>query len=212
MRKYALIAALSAITAVVGLNGQTAHAQTENDNKPAAPQQVVQVQPGDSLSNIATAHTTTYVRLYDANAEIQDPNVIHPGQNIRIPAAEEQIPSRPLPSAAPVAAAAPASATTQPQRAAKSRAQTQAAAPNYSSGGTVWDQIAKCESGGNWSINTGNGYYGGLQFSLGSWRAVGGSGLPSEASREEQIVRGEMLKARQGWGAWPSCTSKLGLR
>ncbi len=76
----------------------------------------------------------------------------------------------------------------------------------------VWDRLAACEAGGRWSINTGNGYYGGLQFSLSSWRAVGGTGYPHQASREEQIKRGRLLKARQGWGAWPSCTRKLGLR
>jgi hypothetical protein len=80
------------------------------------------------------------------------------------------------------------------------------------SGTTVWDRLARCESGGNWSINTGNGYYGGLQFSLPSWRAAGGSGYPHKASRAEQISRGKRLKARQGWGAWPSCTARLGLR
>jgi transglycosylase-like protein len=80
------------------------------------------------------------------------------------------------------------------------------------SASTVWDRLAKCESGGNWSINTGNGYYGGLQFSLSSWRAVGGSGYPHEHSREQQIARGKRLRARQGWGAWPSCSNKLGLR
>ena len=79
-------------------------------------------------------------------------------------------------------------------------------------GRSVWDDIARCESGGNWAINTGNGYYGGLQFSRSSWRAVGGSGLPHQASRDEQIRRGELLKAKQGWGAWPACTRKLGLR
>lgn len=76
----------------------------------------------------------------------------------------------------------------------------------------VWDRLAQCEAGGNWAINTGNGYYGGLQFSLGSWRAVGGSGRPDLASRSEQIRRGEALKAQQGWGAWPACSRKLGLR
>ena len=75
----------------------------------------------------------------------------------------------------------------------------------------VWDELAQCESGGNWSINTGNGYYGGLQFSLGSWRAVGGRGYPHRASRAEQIRKGRRLKARQGWGAWPSCSRRLGL-
>ncbi|NLT29399.1 MAG: DUF348 domain-containing protein [Propionibacterium sp.] len=79
-------------------------------------------------------------------------------------------------------------------------------------GGSVWDRLAQCESGGNWSINTGNGYYGGLQFSASSWRAVGGTGLPHQHSREEQIRRAEILKSKQGWGAWPACTRKLGLR
>ncbi len=78
--------------------------------------------------------------------------------------------------------------------------------------GSVWDRLAMCESGGNWSINTGNGYYGGLQFSLSSWRAVGGTGYPNQASREEQIARGQMLQSKQGWGAWPACTAKLGIR
>jgi uncharacterized protein YabE (DUF348 family) len=78
--------------------------------------------------------------------------------------------------------------------------------------GSVWDKLAECESGGNWSINTGNGYYGGLQFSLSTWRAYGGSGMPHEASREEQIAIAKKLQADAGWGAWPACSSKLGLR
>jgi resuscitation-promoting factor RpfB len=78
--------------------------------------------------------------------------------------------------------------------------------------GSVWDKLAKCESGGNWSINTGNGYYGGLQFSLSTWRASGGSGMPHKASREEQIRIAKKVQADAGWGAWPACSSKLGLR
>jgi Transglycosylase-like domain len=76
----------------------------------------------------------------------------------------------------------------------------------------TWDALAECESGGNWSINTGNGYYGGLQFSLASWQAVGGTGYPHEASRETQIAMGQRLYASSGWGAWPACTSQLGWR
>jgi hypothetical protein len=68
-----------------------------------------------------------------------------------------------------------------------------------------WDAIAACESGGNWSINTGNGYYGGLQFTLGTWRANGGSGMPHQASKAEQIRVAENVLASQGIGAWPSC-------
>jgi hypothetical protein len=79
-------------------------------------------------------------------------------------------------------------------------------------GGSVWHQLAECESGGDWSISTGNGFYGGLQFTLSSWQAVGGSGLPNHASPSEQIARGQRLQAIQGWGAWPACASKLGLR
>ncbi len=74
----------------------------------------------------------------------------------------------------------------------------------------VWDKIAQCESGGNWSINTGNGYYGGLQFSPSTWRAYGGSGSASGASREEQIAVAERVLAAQGWGAWPVCSRKAG--
>jgi len=76
----------------------------------------------------------------------------------------------------------------------------------------VWDLLAQCESGGNWAIDTGNGYYGGVQFLPSSWYAVGGTGLPHEASREEQIARARILLAYQGWGAWPACSARLGLR
>jgi uncharacterized protein YabE (DUF348 family) len=87
-----------------------------------------------------------------------------------------------------------------------------APATNYASGGTVWDALAACESGGNWAINTGNGYYGGLQFNLGTWQAYGGSGLPSENSREAQIAVAERLRAASGgYGAWPHCSASLGL-
>ncbi len=77
--------------------------------------------------------------------------------------------------------------------------------------GDIWDKIAMCESHQNWSIDTGNGYYGGLQFSQGAWNSVGGSGLPSDASREEQIERGKMLQVRRGWGVWGLCAKKLNL-
>ena len=83
---------------------------------------------------------------------------------------------------------------------------------NFAGGSTVWDALAQCESGGNWAINTGNGYYGGLQFNLGTWQAYGGPGLPSQASRETQIAIATKLRdASGGYGAWPSCSSKLGL-
>ena len=83
---------------------------------------------------------------------------------------------------------------------------------NFAGGSTVWDSLAQCESGGNWAINTGNGYYGGLQFSLGTWRAYGGAGYPHQASRETQIAVATRLRdATGGYGSWPGCSAKLGL-
>jgi resuscitation-promoting factor RpfB len=74
------------------------------------------------------------------------------------------------------------------------------------SGGSAWDRIAQCESGGNWHANTGNGYYGGLQFNLGTWRAYGGPSRPDLVSREQQIAIAEKVRAASGgYGAWPVC-------
>ena len=75
----------------------------------------------------------------------------------------------------------------------------------------TWDALAQCESGGNWNINTGNGFYGGVQFTQQSWNGVGMSGSPASASKAEQIEAAERLLAVQGWGAWPACSAKLGL-
>jgi resuscitation-promoting factor RpfA len=78
---------------------------------------------------------------------------------------------------------------------------------------STWDKVAQCESGGNWAINTGNGYYGGLQFSAGTWKAFGGTEYATtanKASREQQIVVAEKVLAAQGWNAWPSCSKRAG--
>lgn len=77
---------------------------------------------------------------------------------------------------------------------------------------SVWDRVAECESGGNWKINTGNGYYGGLQFLPSTWRAYGGTGRPDQASRGEQIRIAENTLMVQGWNAWPVCSRKAGAR
>jgi resuscitation-promoting factor RpfB len=77
---------------------------------------------------------------------------------------------------------------------------------NYATGSSVWDRIAACESGGNWAANTGNGYYGGLQFNLSTWQSYGGSGRPDQNSREAQIAVAERVRdAEGGYGAWPVC-------
>ncbi|MEV0297294.1 transglycosylase family protein [Nocardia sp. NPDC050710] len=80
--------------------------------------------------------------------------------------------------------------------------------------GAIWDALARCESTGNWSINTGNGYYGGIQFDQSTWERQGGLRYAPRAdlaTREEQIAIAEVTRARQGWGAWPACTGRLGL-
>lgn len=80
---------------------------------------------------------------------------------------------------------------------------------------SAWDRLAECESGGNWNINTGNGYYGGVQFSPSTWRAFGGGEFAPNAhhaSREQQIVVAERTLAGQGWNAWPSCSRQTGVR
>ncbi|OFO21328.1 Resuscitation-promoting factor Rpf1 [Corynebacterium sp. HMSC056F09] len=77
-----------------------------------------------------------------------------------------------------------------------------------------WDRLAQCESGGNWAINTGNGYHGGLQFSAQTWQAFGGGEFAptaNQATREQQIAVAERTLAQQGWGAWPACSASLGL-
>ncbi|MCZ4096591.1 transglycosylase [Streptomyces sp. SID13666] len=77
----------------------------------------------------------------------------------------------------------------------------------------VWDRIAKCESGGNWHINNGNGYYGGLQFAAGTWRSNGGTQYAptaDKASREQQIAIATKVQRSSGWGAWPVCARRAG--
>jgi hypothetical protein len=98
-------------------------------------------------------------------------------------------------------------------RPAPVRVQPVVATPTYA-GTSVWDDLARCESGGNWAINTGNGYYGGLQFSHATWHGYGGgefAEFPHEATREEQIVVAERLRAARGYAPWPACRFKLGL-
>jgi uncharacterized protein YabE (DUF348 family) len=108
------------------------------------------------------------------------------------------------PAPAPPPTPAPAPAASAPT----------ASAPNYASGSTVWDAIAQCESGGNWAINTGNGYYGGLQFNASTWLGYGGGAYAPTAnlaSRDEQIAVAERVQAAQGWGAWPVCSVQAGV-
>lgn len=217
MRLVALTAAVFSTVLIIGVGTKPAHAQTKSTNSgvqsSASKNQKttnvkkVTIKAGDTLVNIAKDHKTTFQRIFYANKNIKSPDLIYPGEKITIPSAKQKLKKREIPGFV---------VTKRPQEqtygnVAKSATTTTSKQAKIYSGTDVWDKLARCEAGGNWSINTGNGYYGGLQFTLSSWRAVGGNGYPNQASREEQIARGKLLQARQGWGAWPACTAKLGI-
>lgn len=193
------------ISSLAMATGQPAEVAQQSVQQPVTVEESavkVTVKKGDFLSKIAKKYDTTWQRIYYANKDIKHPDVINPGDKLVIPDNDEKLKPRPIPGIAK-ASAKPAKTTySQPKKQV-----------NYPAvGNSVWDSLAQCESGGNWGINTGNGYYGGLQFTLSTWRGVGGSGYPHQASREEQIYRGKILQARSGWGQWPACSAKLGLR
>lgn len=179
----------------------------------AAPGDTVTVNSGDTLTAIAMAHGSDYVRVFNANPQIAHYDVINAGQQVRIPTADEQLPDRFGQLQAAAAAPVQPVATTQSYAAQPTQQVQQPAATQVTASGGVWDTIAQCESGGNWSINTGNGYSGGLQFAPSTWAAYGdGSASAAQASKEAQIAAAEKVLAAQGWGAWPSCSAQAGLR
>jgi LysM repeat protein len=169
--------------------------------KPTAAPKIHEVQVGESLSLIAQAEgLETWRPLWDANAELVNPDQIDVGQKLVVP--DGPVPERPLPEVVlPVAASVPVQAWTQVQaRVAPSPVQ-------YAVGGGIDALLARIrarESGGNYATNTGNGYYGAYQFSAGTWRGVGGAGLPSQASPAEQDMRARMLYERRGCSPWPN--------
>jgi LysM repeat protein len=178
--------------------------------KTAQKHKQVVVKQGDSLSKIAKqAKLASWRPVWDLNTKIKHPNLIYPGQKLLLPAKGEKLKHRPLPAPAVTRVVSVERSSASASSSRRSTVTRSAAAP---ASGSVWDRLAQCESGGNWGINTGNGYSGGLQFSPGTWRANGGSGSASSASRAEQIRVAERIRASQGWGAWPACSSRLGLR
>jgi uncharacterized protein YabE (DUF348 family) len=121
----------------------------------------------------------------------------------------------PAPTPAPSSSGGSSSGSSSSSGGSSSSSSSSAPATNYASGSTTWDALAQCESGGNWAINTGNGYYGGLQFSASTWQAYGGGAYASTANlatREQQIAIAEKLRAATGgYGSWPACSQSLGL-
>ena len=170
------------------------------------------VRPGDSLSAISVhAYGTKadWPAVWWANRhQVANPNVITVGQRLQLPASG-RVPSWMARAAMAAtttgsAAAAPVSA---PQADPAAPVQAAPAAP-ASSGGMNWAGVAACESGGNWSSNTGNGYYGGLQFTQQTWLGYGGGQYAASAnlaSPAQQIAVAQRVLAAQGAGAWPVC-------
>lgn len=195
------------------INTNQAAAETSTDPAPAQdkPKEVtVAVRSGDTLTKLAHDKNVTIQRLYDANKNINNPDLIFPGQKFRIPDASEKLKHRKMPTHAATTQVARA----ETRQAARTKTTNTVSAHTVASGG-IWDRIAACESGGNWSINTGNGYYGGLQFTQSTWNAYGGQSYAARAdlaSRNAQIAVAKKVQATQGWGAWPVCSYKAGAR
>ena len=146
-------------------------------------------------------------RVVKANGEVRKRTLITT-KVVRQPVSEIEVhgtQERPAPEPEPVPAP-------EPEPVPEPEPEPEPEAPPVSDG-SVWDALAECESGGDWSINTGNGYYGGLQFNIDTWRAYGGTGYPHEHSRETQIAVATRLRDANGgsYGSWPHCAAELGL-
>ncbi len=204
MRISIVFASLAIGAAVMVVGGQSANAQSDTSKPEEKGKKVVTIKNGDTLTKIAKDNKTTVERLFDANTKVKDPDIIHPGDKIRIPNKDEKLAHRELPSIQAVAT------STYSNYSYSYSSQPKARISN--AGGSNWDKLAACESGGNWSINTGNGYSGGLQFSQGTWTSNGGKGSPHTASKAEQIRVAENLRSTRGYSPWPACSAKLGLR
>jgi LysM repeat protein len=171
------------------------------------------VRPGDSLSAIAAhayGNSADWPAVWWANRhQVANPNMIAAGQRLRLPASGH-VPSwlaKAALAATRAAGSAPVASASAPSAASPAAQQAAAPAP-ASSGGANWAAIAACESGGNWSTNTGNGFYGGLQFTEQTWLAYGGGQYAASANLAtpaQQIAVAQRVLAAQGIGAWPVC-------
>jgi LysM repeat protein len=197
--------AKSLIAATITLNPAAAH------HDPAS----YTIRPGDTLSHIAArayGSAADWPAIWWANRrQVPNPDLITAGQRLALPSSHQVPPwlaraARAATAAARPAPAAPAGATAAP--AAPARASSPAPA---SSGGVNWSAIAACESGGNWAASTGNGFYGGLQFTEQTWLGYGGGRYASSANLAtpaQQIAVAQRVLAGQGIGAWPVCGAR----
>jgi LysM repeat protein len=170
----------------------------------AAAHERYEVQRGDTLSSIALEHVPggSWQAIYRDNPQLNDPDLIIAGTVLRVPVTLDDLSAPP---------AAPEHTAPEPETETETTEASTSTASSSSAG--VWDKLAACESSGNWQIN--GQFDGGLQFHPDTWLAYGGGQYAQyayQASKSEQIAIAERVLAGQGWGAWPACADKLGLR
>jgi Transglycosylase-like domain/LysM domain len=170
------------------------------------------VKPGDTLSAIAAhayGRAADWPAVWWANRhQVPNPSLIGVGQRLRLPSSGTVTASVARAATAAASAGQPAAPVSAPVAAAPAAPPVQAAAAPATAGGVNWSAIAACESGGNWAANTGNGFYGGLQFTQSTWDAYGGgqyAASANQASSAQQIAVAQRVLAGQGIGAWPVC-------
>jgi len=174
------------------------------------------VRPGDTLSVIAArayGNAADWPAVWWANRrQVPDPGMITAGERLQLPGSHQVPPWLARAALAATAAARPAPAARAGTASAAATAPAQASSPApASSGGVNWPAIAACESGGNWAASTGNGFYGGLQFTEQTWLANGGGRYASSANLAtpaQQIAVAQNVLASQGIGAWPACGAR----
>jgi hypothetical protein len=188
---FAMAVTLAALPVLV-LDNMSATAETSGDEAR------VEVASGAEDTTTWAPSTTVSTIVPTTTSTTAAPSTTEAPPTSELPATNEPVVVQALRASTPTTVAPPAPTTTAPL------------AYGDPSDPVSWERMAQCESGGNWSMNTGNGYYGGLQFSLATWRNVGGSGYPHQASKAEQIKRGQILQAQAGWGQWPHCARELG--
>jgi LysM repeat protein len=175
-----------------------------------APLPRVTVEPGDSLTAIGARTSRTWQQLAGYN-HVANPNLIYAGQVLVIPPANYAPVAVPSPTPVEQLSSNTGSAYTHGSSYAPRTTYSAAPASSGSGGSGMWGCIAQHESGGNPATNTGNGYYGAFQDTIGSWRAAGGGpGLPSDYSYADQLAVNQRIQAQQGWGAWPSTSRMCG--
>lgn len=206
MRAFAplMVGVIAAVVSIISTSSAHAAPQTKHTTKSSPIQKVYTVKAGDTLTSIGEKYKVKYTRLFDANPQIADADVIDVGDKVKIPKKSAKFAARTQTATVAVATYAPSNV----------HYSYKASAVHVSAaGGGVWDKIAQCESGGNWSISTGNGYSGGLQFAGGTWGGYKGYASAAQAPKSVQIERAEQIRAGRGgsYSAWPACSAKLGL-